>query len=286
VWQVREATARTIFTPTSGFLKEAGFTHSVTPARNCTYGCTYCYVPTMGMYGGLAREDVLKWGHFTTIKTNAAELVARGSTPHQILYCSPLVDPYQPAERERAQMPEVLSAFIANPPRILVIQTRGPLILRDLDLLRTLASVTTLRISFSITTDRDEVRRHYEPRCESNATRLEVIRALRSAGLEVYATLAPLLPCNPERLAEGALAASGRDLIGDPLHVRSAKPRGATTRAMAFRIAARYGDEDWFCPEFQEQTAAIIRRTAAQAGFDFSTGPAGFGWLARPPNPI
>ncbi len=286
MWQIRESTAKTLFTPASGFLKEAGFTHSVTPARNCTYGCTYCYVPTMGLYGGLSREDVQKWGHFTTIKTNAPELVARGNAPHRVLYCSPLVDPYQPAERERAQMPKVLSAFIANPPRVLVIQTRGPLILRDLEWLRKLAGVTTLRISFSITTDRDEVRRHYEPRCESNETRLQVIRSLRSAGLEVYATLAPLLPCNPETLAEYAIAASGRDLIGDPLHVRQAKPRGATTRALAFRIAARYGDEDWFCPEFQQKIAAIIQRTAAQAGFNFTTGPAGFGRLARPPGDV
>ncbi len=240
----------------------------------------------MGMYGGLRREDVLNWGRFTTIKTNAAELVARGSASDRVLYCSPLVDPYQPAERERAQMPEVLSAFITNPPRILVIQTRGPLILRDVELLQKLARLTTLRISFSITTDRDDVRRHYEPRCESNEIRLQALRSLRSAGLEAYATLAPLLPCNPEKLAEYAIAASGRDLIGDPLHVRQAKPRGATTRAMAFRIAARYGDKDWFCPQFQQKIAAIIHRTAAKAGFDFTTGPAGFGRLARPPGDL
>ncbi len=284
MWQIRESTAKSIFTPTSGFLKEAGFTHSVTPARNCTYGCTYCYVPTMGMYGGLSPEDVLKWGHFTTLKTNAAELVARGGTGQQVIYCSPLVDPYQPAERERPQMPELLSAFAKRPPRILVIQTRGPLILRDLELLQSLASVTTLRISFSITTDREEVRRHYEPRCESNETRLKVVRTLRSAGLEVYATLAPLLPCNPERLAEWALAASERDLIGDPLHVREAKPRGATTRAMAFRIASRYGDEAWFQPDFQREVSARIHETAAQAGFDFATGPQGFSRLTRQPS--
>ncbi|MBV9406797.1 MAG: hypothetical protein JO211_15730, partial [Acidobacteriaceae bacterium] len=76
VWAVRETRAKSILTPVSGFLKQAGFTHSLTPARNCTYGCTYCYVPTMGIYGGLLPEDAKKWGQFTTFKTNAPELVS------------------------------------------------------------------------------------------------------------------------------------------------------------------------------------------------------------------
>lgn len=281
MWQIREAQAKSIFSPASGFLKEAGFTHSLTPARNCTYGCTYCYVPTMGVYAGLSSEDVRKWGQFTTLKTNAAQLVARGSTPQQVVYCSPLVDPYQPAERERPQMPELLSAFAERPPGVLVLQTRGPLILRDLPLLQRVAQATILRISFSITTDRDEVRRHYEPRCESNQTRLEVIRTLRESGLEVYATLAPLLPCDPERLTEWALEASRRDLIGDPLHVRETKPRGATTRSLAFRIAQRYGEEDWFRAGFQYELLRRIEQFAARAGYDFASGPQGFGRLAK-----
>lgn len=281
MWQIREVTAKSILTATSGFLKEAGFTHSLTPARNCTYGCTYCYVPTMGMYGGLSPEDVRRWGQFTTLKTNAAERVERESRREQVIYCSPLVDPYQPAERERPQMPAILSAFAHRPPRILVIQTRGPLIVRDLELLRRVARSTTLRISFSITTNRDEVRRHYEPRCESIETRIETVRTLRAAGLEVYCTLAPLLPCDPERLAEWTIEASGRDLIGDPLHVRAAKPRGATTRALALRIAERYGDEAWFDPVFQQEIAARIRATAARAGFHFAVGPKGFSRLTR-----
>ncbi len=235
----------------------------------------------MGVYAGLSSEDVRKWGQFTTLKTNAAQLVARGSTPQQVVYCSPLVDPYQPAERERPQMPELLSAFAERPPGVLVLQTRGPLILRDLPLLQRVAQATILRISFSITTDRDEVRRHYEPRCESNQTRLEVIRTLRESGLEVYATLAPLLPCDPERLTEWALEASRRDLIGDPLHVRETKPRGATTRSLAFRIAQRYGEEDWFRAGFQYELLRRIEQFAARAGYDFASGPQGFGRLAK-----
>lgn len=281
MWQIRETTAKTILTPVSGFLREAGFTHSLSPARNCTYGCTYCYVPTMGLYGGLLAEDWKSWGQFTTLKTNAAELVTRTTAQGKVIYCSPLVDPYQPAERLHPLMPGILEAVMRNPPRVFVIQTRGPMILRDLRLLQETAKVTKLRVSFSITTDRDDVRRRYEPHCESNQERLEAIRTLREAGLEVYATLAPLLPSNPERLAEMALDASRRNLIGDPLHVRQTKPHGATTRRAGFEIARRYSESEWFDTDFQQQVLRRIAGIARQAGYEFAAGPRAFGWLAK-----
>src|SRR5437879_1884290 len=145
--------AKSILSPTSGFIAQAGFTHSLTPARNCGFGCTYCYVPTMGIYGGLKPEDCRRWGAFTTFKANAPDLLARSLRRRQVIYCSPLVDPYQPAEASESIMPRLLDAFLEQPPRVLAIQTRGPLILRDLRKLATLAGRTTLRVSFSLTTD-------------------------------------------------------------------------------------------------------------------------------------
>ncbi len=282
MFRIFETLASSILSPTTGFIREAGFTHSLTPARNCTYGCTYCYVPTMGIYGGLKPEDWKRWGQFTTFKANAAELLAKQLRPNQIIYCSPLVDPYQPAERDDPHMPALLKAIAAAPPQVFVIQTRAPLLLRDLALLRELSRRTILRVSFSITTDRDDVRRRYEPLCEPNEQRLAAVRELKAAGIEVYATLAPLLPCDPERLAREALEATGRRLIGDPLHVRGVKPRGATTRQTAFQIAARFGDEEWFQPAFQESVVHTMKRVAREAKLDFATGPEGFQWLAQP----
>ncbi|MGA7415338.1 MAG: radical SAM protein [Bryobacteraceae bacterium] len=254
----------------------------MTPARNCTYGCSYCYVPTMGIYGGLKPEDWKRWGQFTTFKANAALLLRKQSRPDQIIYCSPLVDPYQPAEAVDPHLPALLAAVAETPPCVFAIQTRSPLILRDLAILRKVALGTKLRISFSITTNRDDVRRRYEPHCEPNDQRLAAVRELRAAGIEVYATLAPLLPCDPERLAEEALEATGRRLIGDPLHVRGVKPRGATTRHAAFQIAERYGEAEWFAPAFQESVVHTMKRVARAANLDFATGPEGFQWLAQP----
>jgi DNA repair photolyase len=271
---------RSVLSKTSGYIAEAGFTHSLTPARNCTFGCTYCYVPTMRIYGGLKPEDWNRWGQFTTYKSNAAELLRRELRPGQSIYCSPLVDPYQPAEAHEQMMPRILDALLEAPPRVFTIQTRGPLILRDLDRLRSLSTRTTLRVSFSITTNREDVRRLYEPHCASFEERLDVVRALRNAGIETYATLAPLLPCDPEVLVRAAIEATRRDLIGDPLHIRATKLRGATTREVAFKIGAMHHHGDYFDAAHQATVVEQIDAFARASGFTFTTGPRGFARLA------
>ena len=166
------------------------------------------------------------------------------------------------------------------PPRVFAIQTRGPLILRDLAQLQKLALRTTLRVSFSITTNRDDVRRLYEPHCASFEERLDVVRVLRDAGIETYATLAPLLPCDPEVLARAAIEATGRDLIGDPLHIRSTKRHGATTRDAAFKISALHHHDDYLDAAGQRTVVEQIDSIAREAGFTFTTGPRGFARLA------
>lgn len=273
--------ARSILTRTSGFIAAAGFTHSLTPARNCTLGCTYCYVPTLRVYGGLKREDWEHWGQFTTFKSNAADLVLRQSRAGQRIYCSPLTDPYQPAECAEALMPAILDAWIERPPMVFVLQTRGPLVLRDLERLNRLARRTTLRVSFSLTTDRDEIRRLYEPHCATFVERLRVIGELRTSGITVHATLAPILPCNIEEMMRAAIEATTEDLIADPLHVRAVKPQGATTREAALRISRKHGFEHWHDPEFQRDLMERMRDIAARGGRRLGFGEEGFSWLSK-----
>ena len=234
----------------------------------------------MGIYGGLKPEDWKRWGQFTTFKSNAAELLRCELRASQSIYCSPLVDPYQPAEASEQMMPRILDALMESPPRVFTIQTRGSLILRDLEHLRALAERTMLRVSFSITTNREDVRRLYEPHCAGFQERLAVVRALRAAGIETYATLAPLLPCDPEVLARAAIEATGRDLIGDPLHIRATKRHGATTREAAFRISAAHGHDDSLDASSQRRVVEQIDAVARDAGFSFTTGPGGFARLA------
>jgi DNA repair photolyase len=280
-FQVLEAPSSSILSKTTGFIAEAGFTHSLTPARNCTFGCSYCYVPTMRIYGGLKPEDWRRWGQFTTFKSNAPELLGRELRRDQVIYCSPLVDPYQPAEETELMMPRILDELLARPPKLFVIQTRGPLIVRDLPRLVQLSSRTTLRVSFSITTNRETVRKLYEPHCATMDCRLKAIHELRAAGITTFATLAPMLPCDPEELAGIALNATDQDIIGDALHVRSVKPHGATTREAAFAISEKHGFSAWLEPQFQREAMERIGAAVSKAGRKFAAGTEGFGWLAQ-----
>lgn len=233
----------------------------------------------MRIYGGLKPADWQRWGKFTTFKQNAPELLARELRSAQIIYCSPLVDPYQPAEIRECMMPRILQALIDHPPAVFVVQTRSPFILRDIELLQWLSSKTRLRVSFSITTNREDVRRYYEPHCEPVTERLRAVRALEAAGIRTHCTLAPILPCDPSGLADLVLESSSRDVIGDPFHSRAAKPQGATTRAEAEQISSVRGFELWHEPEFQSDVVAAIRARVEAAGRHFVTGPEGFRML-------
>ncbi|MDX2266933.1 MAG: radical SAM protein [Bryobacter sp.] len=278
---VLETRAQRALSEVSGFLREAGFTHSLTPARNCTFGCTYCYVPTMRVRAGLRREDWEHWGDYTVRKKNLPELLKKELREEQIIYCSPLVDPYQPAEMMMEMMPLVLEQVYIRPPRRFVLQTRSSYILRDLHLLRAVAEHTDLRISFSITTENDTVRRKFEPRCETIAQRVEAVEQLVAAGLDVYITLAPILPCEPAALAELLAGLTPNPIIGDPLHIRATKPGGATTRAVALEILAKYESPEWAEVAFQARLVEELTKEFAARGRGFATGPEAFRWLTQ-----
>lgn len=238
-------------------------------------------VVAMRVQAGLRPEDWKHWGAQTTFKINAAELARRGLRPHQAIYCSPLTDLYQPAESDARLMPGLLEAVANHPPRVFVIQTRGTLILRDIDLLRAAAKTTIIRVSFSITTDREDVRRIFEPHCAKIEERWRTVEALQAAGIETSVAIAPILPSNPEALVERAVACSEGPIISDALHVRAVKRSGATTREAAISICDRHGWNDWLDPTFQRDVLARMACAARAAGREFGCGSSGFGLLAR-----
>jgi DNA repair photolyase len=233
----------------------------------------------MRVQAGLRPDDWKHWGAQTTFKSNAAELARRALRPHQVIYCSPLTDPYQPAESEARLMPGLLEAVASHPPRVFVIQTRGPLILRDIDLLRAAATATTIRVSFSITTDRDDVRRIFEPHCAPIDERWRTVETLQVAGIETSVAMAPILPSNAEALIERAVSCSSGPIVSDALHVRAVKRSGATTREAAISICDRHGWNNWLDPAFQTEVLARMAHAAKAAGREFGHGPRGFGLL-------
>ena len=201
---ISEFEARSILTETRGFtsveVPGTGFHYSLNPYRGCAFNCSYCYAPAF-VYDDDARKN---WGRWIAVKTNADALLRRagqrGKLRHKNIYMSTVTDPYQPIERKLRLTRACVEALLTYPPRLLTIQTRSPLVVRDIDLFAQLAG--RIAVCMSITTDDEAVRRIFEPACAPLTERLKAIQAVREAGIPTQASVAPLLPCSPERLAE------------------------------------------------------------------------------------
>src|SRR5262249_27969254 len=144
--------ARSIFSPATGFIRRGGFDWTCNPYVGCSFGCVYCYA----MFLPQSRRPPEEWGRWLQAKVNAIGL-PRPQAPRlagQAVSLSSVTDPYLPAERSLGLTRGILEALLPHQPR-LVVQTRGPLVVRDTDLLRQFRSV---RVNLSIPTDSEEVR--------------------------------------------------------------------------------------------------------------------------------
>ena len=118
-----------------------GFQWSLNPYMGCVHRCTFCYVRAFELRADRPADE--RYGASIRVKTNVAAVLrrelARASWQRDGVAIGTATDPYQPAEGRywltRACL-EVLSAA-ANP---FAIITRGPMILRDLDVLVEAAS--------------------------------------------------------------------------------------------------------------------------------------------------
>src|SRR5437588_7883204 len=139
--------ARSIFSPATGFIRRGGCDWTCNPYLGCSFGCVYCYA----MFLPQNRRPKEDWGRWLTAKVNAVELARKQAAKiaGQAVYMSSVTDPYLPAERSLMLTRGILEVLLPHQPRLL-IQTRGPLVTRDLDLIARFASV---RVNLSISTD-------------------------------------------------------------------------------------------------------------------------------------
>ena len=191
--------ARSILTPTGGYL--AGFSHSLQPYVGCEFDCRYCYVRELAVQR--ANPHGLAWSRWIAPKSNAPALLAaraRGGGLRDLrVFCSSATDPYTPLERRLGLTRGCLAVLACHPPAALLLQTRSPLVVRDADLL---AHIPSALVSMTVATDDEAVRRALEPNAPATRLRIEALARLRAAGVRTQAALSPLLPCDPERLAE------------------------------------------------------------------------------------
>ena len=244
---------QSILTPTGGYLR--GYTHSLQPYAGCSFHCTYCYVREMAVQR--TNPYRLPWGAWVAPKTNGPDLLRararrRGMRGLRI-FCSSATDPYLPLERRLGLTRSCLEVMVEHPPDALLLQTRCPLVVRDVDLLARLPVL----VSVTVTTDREEVRRLLEPDSPSLALRREALGRLRRAGIRTQAAVAPLLPCDPERLARELDPVVDRVVVDDFFLGDGAGGRRSTA-ALQRLAAAGFGA--YTRPGYADEAIRVLRR--------------------------
>ncbi|WP_249693292.1 PA0069 family radical SAM protein [Stappia sp. WLB 29] len=207
---VQEERARTIITRNES--PDISFDRSINPYRGCEHGCIYCFARPSHAYIGLSPG--LDFETHLTVKPNAAELLERElSSPSyspRTIAIGTNTDPYQPIERERKVMREILAVLDrCNHP--VGIVTKSALVLRDLDILAPMAERGLVRVALSVTTLDRKLARTMEPRAATPAKRLEAIHGLSQAGIPTSVMIAPVIPALTDSEMERILDAASEN---------------------------------------------------------------------------
>jgi DNA repair photolyase len=238
---MEQINARSIFSPATGFIRRGGFDWTCNPYVGCSFGCTYCYAMFLPQ-NRRPRED---WGKWFQAKINALELARKQASKvaGHTVYMSSVTDPYLPAERGLRLTRGILEEVLPYQPRLL-IQTRGPLVVRDLDVLTRFHS---LRVNMSIPTDCEEVREAFEPKAPPLERRWQALAEVKAAGVATGICVTPMLPLeDPQALARRIVDFGAEVVVTQHFH-DSGGGFGADTGAAARTLLQqrRWTEEDY-----------------------------------------
>ncbi len=263
--------ASQILTPGAGYLGE--YDYSLNPYVGCAFGCSYCYAAFFAPF-----DKQASWGDWVRVKRNAVLKLSRmrRSLEGKTIYMSSATDAYQPIE-QRLELTRSLLPILAARGACLVVQTRSPLVTRDIDLLRQFEKVC---VNVSITTDSEEVRRAFEPRNPPIRARLDAAAEVAEAGIPAAITMTPLLPVDePRRFAEQVAATGAHRFVVDQFVGTTGHFRAGTGKE-AICLADRFS---WDAERYERARDVLVSRLAP----DIREGEAGFspGYLLSNPSP-
>ena len=203
------------------------FKWSLNPYMGCAHRCTFCYVRHFEQRADRPSGD--EYGRSIRVKTNVAEVLrrelARRSWQQEEVSLGSATDPYQPAEG-RFRLTRACIRALAAAWTPFSIVTRGPLVVRDIDVLRDASSRVGVSVYLSVPTLDDRVWRTTEPGTAPPASRLEAVRRLAEAGVHVGVGIAPILPGLSDRaeqleaVVREARAAGAASIWASVVHLR------------------------------------------------------------------
>ena len=194
------------------------FKWSLNPYMGCVHRCTFCYVRAFERRADRPSDD--RYGRSIRVKVNVAAVLAqelgRRSWQREPVAIGAATDPYQPAEgRYRLTRACIETLGRAASPFGLI--TRGPLIVRDVDVLSEAARRADVHVTFSVPTLDHDVWQKTEPGTAPPHQRLRALATLVDAGIKAGVGMAPILPGlsdRPEQLAEVVKAARAAGATG------------------------------------------------------------------------
>jgi DNA repair photolyase len=238
-------------------VKGMRFNWSLNPYMGCVHRCTFCYVRAFERRADRPADD--RYGTSIRVKINVAEVLrrelARPSWEHETVTIGAATDPYQPAEG-RYRLTRACLEALAEARNPFGIITRGPMIVRDIDVLAEAARRASVSVTFSIPTLDEDVWRKTEPSTAHPRQRLKALSMLVEAGIKTGVGMAPILPGisdRPEQLREVVQAA------------REAGATGIWTNLLFLRPGTRehfleHLAQDW--PELLPQYSRLYGRRA------------------------
>lgn len=224
------------FTKTSKALTPSGLPdidYALNPYVGCAHGCTYCYARAYVRDAEVARE----WGSLVKIRVNLIEVLAREISELKpgVVGLATITDPYQTIEASQHLSRESLKVLLRAGFRV-DIQTKSPLVLRDVDILKRWRD--RVEVGLTITTLRDNIAAVTEPGAPPPSERAKALRELSATGITTWLFLGPIIPnvndSYEDVLSIAKLAANTNSLlIYDPLRL---KPQILRALSQALRI--------------------------------------------------
>lgn len=190
------------------------YPYVINPYTGCRHNCSYCYARFMKRFTGHTEP----WGQFVDVKVSAPALLRRDiarKKPARV-WISGVCDPYQPLEAKYQLTRQCLEILMQNNWPV-TVQTRSPLVLRDLDIL---VKGKEFEVGMSVTTADDHIRKLFEPDAPPIEARIRALDALHQAGIRTFVMIAPMLP-GAENLAD-MLAGKVDDVIIDRMNYNHA----------------------------------------------------------------
>src|SRR6476620_7457373 len=189
--EYREEPCRSALNRVKGMM----FDWSLNPYMGCVHRCTFCYVRAFERRADRPADD--RYGTSIRVKVNVADVLrrelARPSWAREHVAIGAATDPYQPAEgRYRLTRACIEALGEARTPFSII--TRGPMIVRDVDVLVEAARRASVSVTFSIPTLDEDVWRKTEPSTAHPRQRLRAVARLVEAGIKTGIGMAPILP--------------------------------------------------------------------------------------------